>query len=133
MTTTSPATTIDRFLAEICAGAVTTAPYAPDATLDAVVPGWRLSATGADAIAEQYRGWFAHPAELEELRRLPTALGEVLEYTVAWTQDGVPHAARHIHVLELDDAGRITRDHVWCGGRWPAGLLAEMEAARDAG
>ena len=28
-------------------------------------------------------------------------------------------------------AGLIVADHVWCGGRWPASLLAEMEAARD--
>jgi len=24
--------------------------------------------------------------------------------------------------------GRISLDRVWCGGRWPASLLAEMEA-----
>ncbi len=26
--------------------------------------------------------------------------------------------------------GRITADTAFCGGRWPASLLAEMEAAR---
>jgi hypothetical protein len=46
---------------------------------------------------------------------------------------GVPHAARQAHVLELDGEGRIAHDHMWCGGRWPATLLAEMEAASNAG
>jgi hypothetical protein len=32
------------------------------------------------------------------------------------------------HLLEVAD-GRITKDQAWCGGRWPAGLLAEMAAA----
>jgi hypothetical protein len=39
-----------------------------------------------------------------------TATGEVVEFTLSWG-----------------------RDHMWCGGRWPATLLAEMEAANNAG
>ena len=53
---------------------------------------------------------------------------------MAWEEDGVPHAARHVHVLTIDPAtDRITADHMWCGGRWAAPLLAQMEAARDDG
>jgi hypothetical protein len=33
-----------------------------------------------------------------------------------------------MHLLTLAD-GLIAADTVMCGGRWPAGLLAEMEAA----
>jgi len=33
--------------------------------------------------------------------------------------------------LEVRD-GRITRDQVWCGGRWSATLLAEMAEASNA-
>jgi hypothetical protein len=130
---TTTTTAIDRFLDDICAGSITDAPYAPDATLDAVVPGWRLTARGATAIAKQYRGWFAHPAELEELRRLPTPTGEVVEYTITWVEVGVPHAGRHAHLLDIDDDGRIVADHVWCGGRWSADLLAQMESMSVAG
>ena len=53
----------------------------------------------------------------------------------AWFQDPVRSrscAARQVHVLELDPAGRIAHDNMWCGGRWSAALLAEMEAASDA-
>jgi hypothetical protein len=135
-TTTPPATTstaVDGFLADVLRGAVSPAHYAHDAVLDAVVPGWRLTAEGPDAIAEEYGPWFRHPGRFEDLRRLPTATGEVVEYTLTWTEDGVAHTGRHVHVIDLDDAtGRIASDHVWCGGRWPADLIAEMERARHA-
>jgi hypothetical protein len=125
------ASTVDRFLDAIVAGAVTADLYAEDAVLDAVVPDWRFAVTGPAAVAAEYARWFAHPARIEELRRLRTATGEVVEYTLCWAEQGVPHAGRHVHVLDLGPDGRIVADHVWCGGRWPASLLAEMEAARD--
>lgn len=134
-TTTSqrPATTaVDGFLADVRRGSMSPQHYAPDAVLDAVVPGWRFTARGPDGIAAEYGRWFRHPGHLADLRRLPTATGEVVEYTLTWTEDGVGHTGRHVHVIDLDDAGRITSDHVWCGGRWPAGLVAEMEQADDA-
>jgi hypothetical protein len=138
MTTTidASATTtnaVDRFLAGVAAANVGPALYAPGARLDAVVPGWRFELVGGDAIADEYGRWFAHPGTLEELTRLATDGGEVVEYTVAWEEDGVPHAARHIHVLTVDGDGLIASDHVWCGGRWPSPLLAQMEAARHDG
>ena len=108
-------------------------PWSDDATLDAVVPGWRFSVHGADAIDEQFRAWFRDPGTLEEVRRHEIPTGEIVELTVTWVEDGVPHAARQVHVLDLDESGRIARDNMWCGGRWPAQLLAKMEAARDAG
>ena len=125
-------TAIDSFLSSIC-GDHGAPPWTDDAVLDAVVPGWRFSVTGADAIDGQFRSWFRDPGTLEELRRHPVPTGEVVELTVTWVEDGVPHAARQVHVLELDADGRITHDGMWCGGRWPAQLLAQMEAARDAG
>jgi hypothetical protein len=107
--------------------------YARRAVLDAVVPGWRLTAEGPEAIAEQYGSWFRHPGRFEDLRRLPTATGEVVEYTLTWTEDGVGHTGRHVHVIDLDaTTGAIVSDHVWCGGRWPVDLLAQMEQARHA-
>jgi hypothetical protein len=131
-TTTSTSTAIDRFLASIC-GDHDDSGWAPEAVLDAVVPGWRFTTRGAAAVEAQFREWFRDRGELEELRRHATAGGEVVELTVTWVENGVPHAARQVHVLELDGRGRIVHDDMWCGGRWPATLLAEMEAAGDAG
>lgn len=127
---TSASTGVDLLLEGIRAGAVSPDAYAADARWDGVVPGWRFSLNGAAAVAAEYGRWFAHAAELHELRRSTTAAGEVVEYTVTWVEDGVPHAGRHVHVLAVDPgSSRITEEHVWCGGRWPATLLAEMEQA----
>jgi hypothetical protein len=135
-TTTSQATTstaIDGFLAEVLRGSMSSTHYAPRAVLDAVVPGWRLAAEGPASIVEQYRRWFRHPARFADLRRLPTATGEVIEYTLTWTEDGVAHTGRHVHLIDLDDTtSAIVSDHVWCGGRWPADLLAQIDQARHA-
>jgi hypothetical protein len=130
MTTTT--TAIDDFLAAVC-GDHQAQPWTDDAVIDAVVPGWRFAITGAAAIDRQLRSWFRDPGTLEELRRHRIATGEVVEFTVTWVEDGVPHAARQVHVLDVDGDGRITHDGMWCGGRWPAQLLAQMEAARHAG
>lgn len=105
--------------------------WSADAVLDATVPNWRLRATGPDAIRAEYGRWFADRGEFEELRRHRVSdLGEIIEYTLRWTENGVPHAAHHMHLLTVRD-DRIVSDLVFCGGRWPATLLAEMEAAHD--
>jgi len=101
--------------------------WSADAVLDATVPHWRFQVTGADAIRSEYARWFADLAKFEYLRRRRTEDGEVVEYTLSWTEDGVPHAAHHMHLLTVED-GLIVADTVLCGGRWPASLLAEMEA-----
>ena len=132
MTTTASINSINSFLDTI-RGEHGSMPWADDATLDAVVPGWRCATKGSAAIDRQFRAWFRDPGELEEVRHHATETGAVIELTVTWTEDGVPHAARQIHVLDLDDEGRIAHDAMWCGGRWPAQLLADMEAASDAG
>ena len=104
--------------------------WSAGATLDATVPNWRMQLAGADAIRAEYGNWFADPGRFEELRRYPAADGvtEIVEYTLSWSENGVPHAAHHLHVLRVRD-DRIVADTVFCGGRWPASLLAEMEAA----
>jgi hypothetical protein len=110
--------------------------WSADATLDATVPNWRFHVSGADAIRAEYARWFADPGQFGELRRCPLQAegeagggpSEVLEYTLSWTENGVPHAAHHMHLLTVRD-DVIVADTVMCGGRWPASLLAEMEAA----
>jgi hypothetical protein len=122
---------IDTFLDAIERGAIGDCDaWSGDATLDATVPNWRMQLHGADAIRGEYGRWFADPGRFEELRRFPAADGttEIVEYTLSWSENGVPHAAHHLHVLAVRD-NRIVADTVFCGGRWPASLLAEMEAA----
>lgn len=130
MTATPPLAPVDRFLQAIVTASIpTTDAWTDDARLDATVPNWRFDARGADAIRSTYETWFADPGRFEELRRLPTSEGMVVEYLLSWEADGVPHAAHHVHLLTLADDGRIAEDRVFCGGRWDAALLAEMEAA----
>ena len=128
-TTISASTTVDLLLAGIASGAVPARLFTDDAVLDAVVPNWRFAVSGSNAIANVYGGWFYQPVRFAELLRHPIDGGEVVEYTLRWVEDGMAHASRHVHVLHLAFDGRISSDHVWCGGRWPAPLLARMEAA----
>jgi hypothetical protein len=123
-------TCIDTFLAAVASGeGIPRDIYADGAVLDATVPSWRLTAEGADQVAATYSTWFADPGEFEELERRPLADGEVVRYLLTWQQDGVPHAGHHVHLLTTDASGHITRDTVFCGGRWDAALLAEMAGA----
>ena len=120
---------VEVFLAAIEAGAMADCDVWMDATvLDATVPNWRLRRVGAAAVRAEYGGWFADPGRFESQRRLPTADGAVVEYTLTWNEHGVPHAVHHVHLLTVRD-DRIVADTVMCGGRWPASLLAEMEEA----
>ena len=87
--------------------------YRGDAHLDATVPNWWFTVDGAAAIGTEYGRWFAHPGRFSELHRTATADGEVVEYTLRWTEDGTPHAAHHVHVLTVDRArDRIATDRV---------------------
>jgi hypothetical protein len=124
---------VDKFLQAIENAAIGSCDaWSAGATLDATVPNWRMHITGPDAIRAEYARWFADPGRFEELRRHPVSDGatEVVEYTLNWSENGVPHAAHHLHVLTVRD-DLIVSDTVFCGGRWPAALLAEMEAAND--
>lgn len=121
---------VDRLLTAIRTGRPVAELYRDDAHLDATVPNWRFSVDGAAAISTEYGRWFAHPGRFSELRRTPTADGEVVEYTLRWAEDGTPHAAHHVHVLTVDAArDRIATDRVWCGGRWDSALLVQMGQA----
>ncbi len=125
------ASAVDRFLAAIRDGAFATADdvYDPAVRLDATVPGWRFAVADDGPVRDEYGRWFASPNQFVELQRRPTADGEVVEYFITWTENGEVHGAHHAHLLTVDRAtDRITDDHVFCGGRWPASLLTEMGA-----
>ena len=132
MTATDTSTAVDRFTAAIESGSrVEPGVFAADAVVDATVPNWRWTIRGAEAIGDTFAGWFADPGRFESLRRTPLPDGELVEFTLAWQENGVPHACHQAHRLTLRD-GSIVEDTVFCGGRWPAALLAEMaEADRD--
>jgi hypothetical protein len=102
--------------------------FAETAELDATVPQWRFAVNGAAAIQAELARWYADAGRFEEVRRTAIAGGELVEFTLCWEEKGVPHACHQVHVLQVDDA-KIVSDRVWCGGRWPAALLAEMAGA----
>jgi len=121
---------VDRLLAEIAAGrGLSRDTWTDDARLDATVPQWRFERVGAEAVAGALSGWYAMPIVVENVVRRPLPGGEAVELDLSWVEDGVPHAAHQVHLLDLD-GDRIAVDTVFCGGRWSASLLAQMEAAR---
>jgi len=133
-TSATPETTdggvVDRFLADIATGTgISPRHFTADAGLDATVPGWRFRVRGAQAVAAEYSRWFKDPAVFESLHRWTVPGGEIIRYELAWTESGVPHAAHHCHHLAFGPDGRIATDTVFCGGRWDASLLAQMEEA----
>ena len=124
---------VDEFLVAVEGGQMSTCTaFAEAAELDATVPNWRFEVHGAEAVRTELGRWYADPGRFEDVHRTPVAGGEVVEFTLCWEEQGVPHACHQIHVLAAEN-GEIVSDRVWCGGRWPASLLAEMaEAARAA-
>ena len=103
--------------------------FAPDVKIDATVANWRMAMRGREAALDGFRHWYAEPGAFEDVRRSPLPHGELLEFTLTWEEQGVPHTCHQAHVLEVRE-GQIVADRVWCGGRWPASLLAEMAAAQ---
>jgi hypothetical protein len=117
---------VERYLAAIEEAAMTDCDaLGPEMTLDATVPNWRYQVQGGSAVKAELSRWYANIGTFEELKRTRLPTGELVEFTLRWDEGGVPHAVHQAHVLEVAD-GCITRDQVWCGGRWSAALLAEM-------
>jgi len=127
-TTMTDTGVVDRFLHGVEAGALPAGVFAETAVLDATVPNWRFSVHGGEAVHTQLSHWFADPGGFEELRRTPLPDGELVEFTLSWAEDGVPYTCHQAHILRVA-GGRIQADTAFCGGRWPAELLLEMERA----
>jgi hypothetical protein len=129
MTDTDNSELIERFLEAIQGATMADCDaLGPEVTLDATVPHWRFTVRGDAAVRAELSRWYADVGTFKELRRTALPAGELVEFTLCWEEGGVPHAAHQAHILEVTD-GRITADHVWCGGRWSATLLAEMAEA----
>jgi hypothetical protein len=121
---------VQRFLDQLSAGAgIDPHDWDDRARLDATVPNWRFALDGPEAVTAQLSRWYAVPTTIDSLRRRPVPGGEVVEVDLSWVEDGVPFAAHQVHLFELVD-GRIVADTFFCGGRWSAALLAEMEDVR---
>jgi hypothetical protein len=129
MTSDNTSGVVDRLLAGVEAGSIPDGLFAPDAVLDATVPNWRLSVRGSDAIRDQLSRWYAEQGQLVSVDRAPIPEGELVEFTLTWSEQGVDYTAHQAHILRVA-GNRILADTMFCGGRWPASLVAEMEQAQ---
>lgn len=127
-------TAIDSFLIAVEAATVGDLDvFADEVVLDATVPNWRMRQTGVGTVRRQLASWFADPGHFEALERTPLPDGELVEFELTWLEGGLPFACHQVHRLRVE-GDRIVSDTVFCGGRWPAALLAQMEeASRVAG
>jgi len=132
-TTTVPDTTntpLERFYCAVERGLpIDAGVFTNDVVLDATVPMWRFHRRGAADTAAEVGRWYADAGHFEEFQTFALPGGALVEFVLTWEQQGVPHACHQTHRLDLDGDGRIRGLHVWCGGRWPANLLAEMGQA----
>ena len=85
--------------------------------------GGDVEVTGADAIQAEYAKWFVDPDEFEQPRRRRTEDAEVVDYRLAWTEEGVARTAHHLHLVTVE-AGLIVAGTV-TGARRPEPPLAE--------
>jgi hypothetical protein len=122
---------IDDFVAGIANATIPAGVFGDDAVLDATVPNWRYQVRGDSVVRAELAKWYANPGRFESLRRTDLPDGELVEFTLSWEEEGVEHVCHQVHILQLRD-DRVVTDTVWCGGRWPASLVAEMEAAATA-
>ena len=127
----SVTTAVDELLDGIESASIPQEVFHSDVVLDATVPNWRFSVRGAEAVRAELGRWYADPGQFVDIRRSAIAGGELVEFTLGWEEHGVAHTCHQAHVLELRD-GRVAADTVFCGGRWPASLMAEMQAAQQA-
>jgi hypothetical protein len=127
MGTTDPVTA---FLAGIEGAALPDDIFCEDMVLDATVPNWRFRVQGSGAVRDELGRWYADLGRFEEVRRSRIDDGELVEFTLSWEEAGVPHTCHQAHVVRLRD-DRISSDTVFCGGRWPQSLMAQMQAAQS--
>jgi len=126
MGTTDP---VGAFLAGIEGAALPEDIFCDDIVLDATVPNWRFQVQGAGAVRDELGRWYADLGRFEELRRNRIDGGELVEFTLSWQEVGVPHTCHQAHILMVRE-DRIASDTVFCGGRWPEALLAQMDQAQ---
>lgn len=131
MATPNPSTptgVVDRFLTGVESAELADDLFSDDAALDATVPNWRFQVRGGDAVRAELARWYADPGQFLDVQRTPIPDGELVEFTLSWTEEGVPHRVHQAHILRVAE-GRVSHDTAFCGGRWPADLVQQMEQA----
>jgi len=124
-------TVVDDLLAAITNADIPAMVFHDEAVLDATVPNWRYQVRTAPAVAAELAKWYAEPGRFQAVQRTRLPDGELVEFTLTWNEDGVEHTCHQAHILQLQE-NHIIKDTAWCGGRWPAPLVAEMQAAANA-
>jgi len=120
---------IDQFVAAVeSAGFTSSDFFAEDAVLDVTIPDWRFTVRGADAICRELAAWLPGRTNIDEIHRFAMLGGEAVELSLSWEAARIPYACHQLHLIQLKD-GLIAEDKAWCGGHWPADLLAEMAGA----
>lgn len=131
MATPNPSTAtgaVDRFLTGVESARLSDDVFSDDAELDATVPNWRFQVRGGEAVRAELARWYADPGQFLDVERTPIPGGELVEFTLSWMEEGVPHRVHQAHILQVAE-GRVSRDTAFCGGRWPADLIQQMEQA----
>jgi hypothetical protein len=124
----TPGGAVERFLSGVEAGELSGDVFSDDAALDATVPNWRFQVQGGEAVRAELARWYADRGEFLDVQRTPIPGGELVEFTLSWTEEGVPHRVHQAHILKLSQ-DRVAADTAFCGGRWPADLIAQMDDA----
>ena len=92
---------IERYLAAIEGAAMASCDaLSADVVVDATVPNWRFTLHGEAAARDEFGRWYSHPGCFEDLTRTPLPDGELIEFTLSWEEDGVPHSVHQAHVVE---------------------------------
>lgn len=102
--------------------------FAEDVVLDATVPNWRFRLLGVASVRRQLADWFPRSGCFDVVERTPLPDGELVRFELTWLENGMPFACHQTHHIRLD-GDRIVGVTLFCGGRWPASLLAQMEEA----
>jgi hypothetical protein len=123
-----PTGAIERFLAGVEAGDLPADVFSEDADLDATVPNWRFSVQGGEAVRAELARWYADAGQFLDVQRTAIPGGELVEFTLTWDEEGVAHRVHQAHILRVSD-DRVFSDTAFCGGRWPAELVQQMEDA----
>jgi hypothetical protein len=124
----APAGAIERFLSGVEAGDLREDVFSEDAGLDATVPNWRFSVRGGEAVRAELARWYADPGQFLDVQRTALPDGELVEFTLTWDEEGVAHRVHQAHILRVS-GDRVFSDTAFCGGRWPAELVQQMEDA----
>lgn len=102
--------------------------YAPEALLDAHVPNWRFQVQGREAVAARTAG-LPGPGRFASFEAEPTASGdELMQFEWRQGEESGGAVVRELHLLRLDDDGRIAEQVLFCAGVWDPELQARMAA-----